>query len=232
VVAEATIRIFLILAIMAGWILELMDVKGAFLCGTFDEGFEMYMEIPQGWERFYPSNVVLLLLKTIYGLKQAARAFWKKLCKAFKAMNYSRSKADPGLHYAWTMFGLILWISWVDDLATGGQSTGVHFAKDQMMKYFDCDDTGTMEEYVGCKIERNMEEGWIKLTQPVLIQSFQDEFDLPKMDDEVTTPAIPGQILMKGEPMSEEDQSKYRSGVGKLLHLVKKTRPEMLNAVR
>lgn len=232
VVAEATIRIVLILMIMAGWVGELMDVKGAFLCGTFEDEHQMYMYVPQGWEEYYPPNVVLLLKKTIYGLKQAARAFWKRLCEAFKNMSFKRSKADPCLHFAWTILGLILWLSWVDDLFTTGNAQGVKKAKMQMKEHFECDDQGEMQEYVGCKIERNWEEGWIRLTQPVLLQSFVDEFELPEHDDLIKTPAAPGEILQNGEPMSSEKQAKYRSGVGKLIHLVKKTRPEMLNSVR
>ena len=53
------------------------------------------MAIPQGFAEFYPPGWFLLLLKTIYGLKQAAYAFWKALLKAFGAMNFNRSKADP-----------------------------------------------------------------------------------------------------------------------------------------
>jgi len=34
------------------------------------------MEVPQGFKKYFPWNVVLLLLKTLYGLKQAAYAFW------------------------------------------------------------------------------------------------------------------------------------------------------------
>jgi hypothetical protein len=36
-----------------------------------------------------------------------------------------------------------------------------------------------MKEYVGCKVEHNRQERWIKLTQPVMIQRFEDEFELP-----------------------------------------------------
>jgi hypothetical protein len=55
------------------------DVKGAFLFRVFAKGERIYMEIPQGFEKYYPKNAVLLLLKTIYGLKQAALAFWRDL---------------------------------------------------------------------------------------------------------------------------------------------------------
>lgn len=76
---DATIRIVMILTIIFGWTAVLIDVQGAFLCGNFKDGEEIYMEVPEGFEKFYPSNVLLLLLQTIHGLRQAARAFWREL---------------------------------------------------------------------------------------------------------------------------------------------------------
>ena len=103
-----------------------------------------------------------------------------------------------------------------------------------MMDRFDCDEIGNMDEYVGCKLERDYEKRTMKFTQPVLLQSFDDEFELPDGKAPVT-PAPAGDTLMKGKPnesMSANDQKKYRSGVGKLLHMVKWSRPECMNRVR
>ena len=72
VVNEASIFILLILICMARMYVKLNDAKGAFLTGMFSKGKKIYMKVPQGFEKFYPDDVVLLLLKTIYGLKQAA----------------------------------------------------------------------------------------------------------------------------------------------------------------
>eukprot|EP00957_Ditylum_brightwellii_P166497 12673591-Ditylum_brightwellii.AAC.1 len=58
--------------ILAAWTAELLDVKGAFLNGRFQNGKALYIHDPQGFERFYPSDVLLLLLRTSFGLKQAA----------------------------------------------------------------------------------------------------------------------------------------------------------------
>jgi hypothetical protein len=85
---------------MARWrAMQLLDVKGAFICGNFENGKRIYMEGPQGFEQFFPKNAVLLLLKKIHGLKQAALAFWRELLKAFRSMKYGRSKADPWLYF-------------------------------------------------------------------------------------------------------------------------------------
>ena len=57
------------------------------------------------------------------------------------------------------------------------------------MEQVECDDTGEIQEYVGCKVQFDDENRTIKLTQPVLIQSFNDEFTLPQKN--YTSPARP-----------------------------------------
>ena len=72
---SATIRIVLMLMIMASTLAHVVDVKGAFLHGEF-EGVEIiYMKILQGFEKHFPGESVLLLKKCLYRLKQAAKAF-------------------------------------------------------------------------------------------------------------------------------------------------------------
>jgi len=63
-----------------------------------------------------------------------------------------------------------------------------------MNMLFECDDIGDMEEYVRCKLD--IEEGSINFTQPVMLQSFKDEFDLENQR-ETSTPAEPGSTLPK-----------------------------------
>ena len=231
---DATIRIVFTLMLMALWIGQLIDVKGAFLHGELAEDEEIYMEVPKGFEKFYPDgDWVLRLLKTLYGLKQSAYYFWLEILKAFRSMGYERSKADPCLYYKWTDNGLVLWVSWIDDCLVVGSKKGVEIAKKQMLDRFDCDDVGNMDEYVGCKIDRNWADRSLKVTQPVLLQSYTDEFELPK-----EAPAIPaeeGQILLPGDDIDKvnvKEQSIFRSGVGKLMHMMRWSRPGILNAVR
>ena len=134
-------------------------------------------------------------------------------------MNYRRSKADPCLYFDWTKVGLVVWISWVDDCLVAGKKEGVIVAKNQMTARFDCEELGKVDEYVGCKVERNYEENSIKLTQPVMLQSFEDEFNLPN-GPAPNTAATPGSALVKADPednIPADELFKYRSGVGKLL---------------
>ncbi|KAL7573927.1 hypothetical protein ACA910_001939 [Epithemia clementina (nom. ined.)] len=233
VVAEMTVMIVFTLIIMANWLAWVLDVKGAFLHGDFEKGRKIYMEIPEGMKHKYPPWWVVLLNKTLYGTKQAAKQFWLKVLEAMRAMGFLRNRADPCLYWAWTKWGLILWMSWIDDFVVCGKPEGVRQAIIAMKEQFDCDDCGELNEYIGCKVDINRHKRFIKLTQPVLIRSFNDEFQLPT--DTHNTPSPPGEVLEPSAPeeqLNHDEQKIFRSGVGKLLHLMKWSRPDILNSVR
>ena len=74
----------------------------------------------------------------------------------------------------------------------------------------------------------------MKLTQPVMVQSFQDEFELNAHGKYPMTPSEPGKLLSKGEnkvTVSKEEQKTYISGVGKMLHMIHWSRPDILNPI-
>jgi hypothetical protein len=91
-----------------------------------------------------------------------------------------------------------------------------------------------MQEFVGCKIEYDWAAAQMSFTQPILIQSLEDEFTLPGKRTG-GTPAAPGTILQayENEPMlNETEQTLFRKAVGKLWFLARISRHEILHAVR
>ena len=74
-----------------------------------------------------------------------------------------------------TSQSLIIWLSWIDDCMMWGNKEIVMKEKKGFMNRFDCVDVEELKEYVGCKIERKDDS--IRFTQPVLNQSFNDEFE-------------------------------------------------------
>ena len=196
----------------------------------------MYLKVPQGFECKYSKEVVLWLLKTLYGTKQAAMAFWKELLKCMRHLGFERSGADPCLYFKWTVTGLVVWLSWIDDCMVWGKAEQANKEKDGFVDRFDCDDIGEVKEYVGCKIDKDVKDNVFKFTQPVMIQSFRDEFELGKECAKTpVTPADPGTVLVKAEDKDKVGQIRqtyYRSGVGKLLHMARWSRPDVQNTVR
>jgi hypothetical protein len=56
-----------------------------FLHGEFEDGV-IHMKVTQGFEKHFPEGSVLLLKKSLYGLKQAATAFRRQHLQAASAM--------------------------------------------------------------------------------------------------------------------------------------------------
>jgi hypothetical protein len=234
VVSLMTIRIVFILMLMAEWTGHVMDVRGAFLKGDFGDDETLYLHVPQGMKKWYSGDVYLLLHKTLYGLKQAAYRFWLFLLTIVRCLQFTRSKADPCLYFKWTDAGsLLLWFSWVDDCFITGPTSELLKAKGKIMSKVECDDGGEIREFVGCKIDIDRGQHKMRLTQPVLLQSFQDEFVLTG-DETPRTPGVPLKTLQLGTEPQVQGQRRtyYRSGVGKLMHLRRWSRPEMANALR
>jgi hypothetical protein len=232
---DVTIRIILTLMAMMGGDGHVCDVHGAFLHGLFQDNEEIYMHVPEGLEDHYDKDEVLLLKKTIYGLKQSARAFWWELLKVMQSMGFQRSAADPCLYFKWDNGWLCTWMSWIDDCFVSGQAQDVKEVTAQMRSLFDCEEIEEISEYVGCKLDYDKTQGKLKITQPVLLQSFHNEFQLPKTERKFKTPVEPGQVLEHGGSqhcLEPGKQKEFRSGVGKLLYLSKWSRPEIANAVR
>ena len=84
----------------------IIDVETAFLHGNFPSGEEIYMECPPGMLDA-KGDEVLLLLKTIYGLVQAARAFYKNFSKTLRELGFEGGYADPCLLTRKGKFGTV-----------------------------------------------------------------------------------------------------------------------------
>lgn len=108
------------------------------------------MKVPEGFKKFYPVGfLLLLLLQTIYGLKQAVFVFWIQLLKSLHDMKLDHSKAESCLYFRWTENGLTLWISWVDNCTSVGKKELVLNAKKGMTDWLNCNEVGELTEFVG-----------------------------------------------------------------------------------
>ena len=92
---------------MASMPAHVVDVKGAFLHGEFEDGEIIHMKIPQGFEKHFPEGCVLLLKKCLYGLKQAAKALFGDSCCALQVPWHSnKARRIPALTVNGWMDGL------------------------------------------------------------------------------------------------------------------------------
>jgi hypothetical protein len=50
---KITIQMILVLIVMASWAASMIDINGAFLNGELDEHVKCYLEVPEGFKKYY-----------------------------------------------------------------------------------------------------------------------------------------------------------------------------------
>ena len=111
------IRMLLAYACFMGFKLFQMDVKSAFFNGVLTE--EIYVkQIPSFVEHVHP-EYVYKLIRSLYGLKKAPRAWFERHRKFLLGNGYSMGKADKTLFVKHQMNDLIVVKIYVDDIILG-----------------------------------------------------------------------------------------------------------------
>tara|TARA_B100000780_G_scaffold239015_1_gene180618 strand:- start:385 stop:4227 length:3843 start_codon:yes stop_codon:yes gene_type:complete len=240
VINMTSIKLALALVVMGDWATKIVDVQGAFLHGYFQRRKErLFASVPQGFENYYPPNSILEVLKSTYGTIQGALQWWRECCKAMYYLGWRRHAVDPCLFIKYTKEGkLMMFLLWVDDCFITGPEKNVNEEAEAFGRLFTITDEtpdNVLHEYVGCKIDRTKE--YIKLTQPVKIDRFRDEFGYDGGGNKKpNTPAKPGSVLAieakDGEPATAEEHARYRSVAGITNHMAQWTRIDVQNAQR
>jgi transposase InsO family protein len=234
VVKFMSIRIIFALTVQHDLILHQMDVKTAFLNGDLD--VELYMEQPEGYHRG-EDTTVCRLNKSLYGLKQASRAWNQKIDKALKNLGFQRAQADFCIYTHghsesedWTIIAL-----YVDDLILAGKSLEfLHDIKSKLKSLFQMQDLGELKYCLG--LEVHYSKGQMHIRQESYITKMLEHFKMEEAKP-LATPQDPSVNLSKSQEPQEEEtkeimrRTPYRNAVGALVYAATGTRPDIANAV-
>jgi Reverse transcriptase (RNA-dependent DNA polymerase) len=144
-----TYRTIFALAALEQWEIHEIDVITAYLLGKLDE--EIYMMQPEGFVK--KGMKVCRLLRSLSGLKQAARVWNQKIHACLLEIGFVNSNADPCL-YIDLKRNLYITI-WVDDLLIVGKNPrDIASVKAQLSGEFEMKDLGRLEHFLGMRITR------------------------------------------------------------------------------
>ena len=73
---------------------------------------------------------------------------------AMWSMGCENSKTDPCLIWERTQNRLSVWLSWIDDCPCVGHDMEVRKTRAELLRRFECNDIGEVEDYLGLKVER------------------------------------------------------------------------------
>lgn len=156
------VRLLIALATQRKWQVHHMDVKTGFLNGELQE--EVYVSQPEGYTVKQQEHKVYQLTKTLYGLRQAPRAWNQKLDRSLKGLGFVKCPQEYVVYTRTEESGVLIVRVYVDDLIViGSQATVIKKFKQQMMNEFEMSDLGLLSYYPCIEAEQG-EEG-IKLKQ-------------------------------------------------------------------
>jgi hypothetical protein len=124
-----TINLLLAIAAQQGLHLYGLDIFGAFITADIDQDEPVYVQLPKGLDPDNPeSQPIWKLLRTLYGLNRAPKAFFDQLTQFLRDKGYSQSTHDPCLFFKINDDGKrIYFCIHVDDFCNSGQSHGAHY---------------------------------------------------------------------------------------------------------
>lgn len=207
-----------------------MDVSTAYLNSKIEE--DVFMKPPEGFENTIGPNKVLKLKRTIYGLKQAGRAWNTTLDTAIRDIGFLPCKHEPCLYQSNDGNKTNLIAVYVDDIMIAcSDKKDLELIKRKIAERFKIVDGGEVKHFLGMEIERKDETGSIAVGSKQYIKNILHRYGMENCRA-VATPLDPGfQIHCSSSDCEKVDPKDYQSLIGTLMYLAISTRPDIMHSV-
>jgi hypothetical protein len=226
VVKPATVRLMLSIAAQHQWSLRQLDVSNAFLHGSLKEC--VYMRQPHGFVDTASPSHVCFLHKSIYGLRQAPRAWFEKFSSHLLTIGFIASQADPSLFlykHGSTVLFLLLYVD--DIILTGNAPTAITELIATLAFAFELKDLGPLKYFLGLQIDYKPSGFFVHQTKYAMdVLSRHNMTTCKPCSSPFVSPSKMASDLVELLP----DPTPYRSLMGALQYLTF-TRPDLSFAV-
>lgn len=228
------LRVFLSIVNQFSLHMYQLDVDTAFLYADLEQ--EIFIEIPAMFT--YRKNrgdirgKCLKLSKALYGLPQAPRAWFQTIDKFFREAGYKPLVHEPCLYIKVLSTGFVAIMTlYVDDmiLAHNNQEELMKLV-DEIERRFKIKRIGEPKKMLGIEIGYDKVNGIMELSTSLKIRKVAKEFDINTGSTLPMNPTIKYSAV-KVTDLSEEEQSLYRSLIGKLMFIMVATRPDIAYSV-
>ena len=229
-----------VLAIVAARNLEIhqIDIKGAYLNGELTDEEVVYMKQPPGYPVSSDSSQVLQLLKSLYGLKQAGRRWYKKLVEIMEALGFKRCGVDQAMFHCRKGSTLIIVLVHVDDFTIAGTSIFLILRfKIEIAKFVKITNLGDLHWILGIEVKRIHENHTIHLSQKSYINSMLQQYGFEDLKPvslpmETSIRLTSAQSPTMTQEIAYMCNIPYQEAVGSLMYASLGTCPDITYAVQ
>ncbi|GKC14109.1 putative ribonuclease H-like domain-containing protein [Tanacetum coccineum] len=177
------IRLFLAFASFMGFIVYQMDMKSAFLYGTIDE--EVYVSQPPSFVDPDHPKKVYKVVKALYGLHQAPRAWYATLSTFLEEHGYRRGTIDKTLFIKKDKKDIMLVQVYVDDILFGSTKKSWCDEFESLMKSrFQMSSMGELTLFLGLQVKQKPDG--IFISQDKYVGEMLNKFDLANVKFAIT----------------------------------------------
>jgi hypothetical protein len=220
------------------------DIKGAFLNATFKEDdIPIYIiiqkEIAQLWVMLDPTaedyvndrgEIILMLDKYIYGLKQSPLKFQEDLTEALLSIGYKQCINDECIYVKYSSNGFSMLSTHVDDILQVSTDplliTELHTKL--VERYTHVSFNEIVDSYLGMTLKISSDNASITLSQKGLCKSIID-LCAKQGIKAVNTPAATNLFEIESQDDEKlEDNKSFLSIIMKIMYLARLTRPDLL----
>ncbi|GJT23841.1 ribonuclease H-like domain-containing protein [Tanacetum coccineum] len=220
------IRIFLAYASYMGFTVYQMDVKSAFLYGQIEE--EVYVCQPPGFEDPDHPDKVYKVVKALYGLHQAPRAWYDTLATYLLSNGFQRGQIDQTLFIKSQKGHILLVQIYVDDIIFGSTKKELCDEFEKLMKdKFQMSSMGELTFFLGLQVQQRKKG--IFISQDKYVHEILRKFNYTDVKS-ASTPTDLEKPLVKDADADDVDEHLYRSMIGSLMYLTA-SRPDIMFAV-
>ncbi|GJS59826.1 ribonuclease H-like domain-containing protein [Tanacetum coccineum] len=193
-----------------------------------DESWEVYVSQPPGFlDPKYPQKVYKVV-KALYGLHQAPRAWYATLSTFLLKNGYRRCTIDKTLFIKKDKHDIILVQVYVDDIIFGSTKKSWCDEFEALMKSkFQMSSMGELTFFLGLQVKQKADG--IFISQDKYVAEILKKFDFANVKT-ASTPIETQKPLVKDEEASDVDVYLYRSVIGSLMYLTA-SRPDIMLAV-
>ncbi|SCZ99461.1 BZ3501_MvSof-1269-A2-R1_Chr7-1g09247 [Microbotryum saponariae] len=225
----SSIRCLLALAAANGYHVHQADIDKAYLHGELDH--DIWMTTPRGFD--FPSDKVLRLRRSIYGLKQAGRIWNRHIDTSLRNLGYKATGTDHCIYSRIDDQQRPHYIAlYVDDLLIVSPALDeIERVISGLEQRYGVKRLGPAEYILGIQIRR-LDDGSIALSQERYIMDVLARFHFDTTTRGTTVPMTPGLSLtaIPGQG-TERIRSWYLQAIGSLLYISLGTRPDIAFAV-
>ena len=196
------------------------------------------MDQPKGVIKLGTKNMVCLLKKSLYGLRQSLRQWYKRFDEFILRIKFIRCSYDNCVYLKMKNDQVLVYLLlYVDDmLIASGSMQDIQELKQKLNSEFEMKDLGEAKRILGIEIIKDRKNKNIFLTQSNYLKKVVQKFNMHEAKEVLIPLGQHFKLSAEQSPTTPEEANdmatiSYLNGVGSIMYSMVCSRPDLAHAI-